>query len=80
MNPEVNPTLVKILVIVGEYDSPEFQRQSLQYSEKLGKTFPATAFWKSGSDDHFTIVQNLNSESTPCAKRVQDFLKTCVSS
>ena len=69
---------MNILVMVGEDDSPYFKRQSVMYYERLKLTFPNTEFWKSNTDDHFTIVQNMGMKSTSSAERVQEFLKTHV--
>jgi arylformamidase len=68
---------LKTLVLVGGHDSPEFQRQSEEYFEKLKQRTGGerTIFLKSETDDHFTIVQNLANESTELYKKVHEFLK-----
>jgi len=49
-----------VMVWVGDIDSPEFQRQSREYADKLGLLFENVEFWISKDDDHFTIVERLS--------------------
>jgi len=74
----MNKQQVHILVIVGAFDSPEFQRQSQQYFEKLRTAFPNTTFWKSETDDHFTLIENLVDEKAICSVKILEFLKKLI--
>lgn len=74
---------LNILILVGGHDSPEFQRQSLAYYEKLKLKIPDTTsnsvkFYKSETDDHFTIIQNLAVESSNAYKSVHEILSNLV--
>lgn len=64
---------LRILIIMGEHDSPEFQRQSTGYYELIKSQFP-TEFWVSEDDDHFSIVEKLMTPSSQPSKNLQEFL------
>ncbi|ODM96498.1 Kynurenine formamidase [Orchesella cincta] len=84
-SPLLQPTLdskdfgknLQILIWVGAIDSPEFQRQSKEYAEKLRPKFKNVELQIFDEDDHFTIVERLceTSESSP-----GDCLKTALES
>jgi arylformamidase len=65
---------LKNQVIVGYYDSPEFQRQSTGYYEQLKSQFDTT-FWVSQFDDHFTLVEGLASPKSETCKKLKTYLK-----
>ncbi|CAG2062493.1 unnamed protein product, partial [Timema podura] len=54
--------LPKILVVVGQYDSPAFQEQSKQYAQKLQHENYEVSLLTIPDVDHFDIVANLDSD------------------
>ncbi|XP_021946574.1 kynurenine formamidase isoform X2 [Folsomia candida] len=60
---------LKISVTVAKHDSPLFQQQSQEYYKLLRKAFSHFEFWKSDSDDHFTLIQNMAKSNTGAGKQ-----------
>ncbi|XP_021938425.1 kynurenine formamidase isoform X7 [Zootermopsis nevadensis] len=52
-------TKLRILVAVGDHDSPEFQRQSYEFAEKLRQHSQQVEYMTVAGVDHFDIVENL---------------------
>ncbi|XP_075850933.1 kynurenine formamidase [Microcebus murinus] len=57
----VDPTC-HVLVIVGQHDSPEFQRQSREFYQTLCRGGWKAAFEELRDVDHFEIIENLTQE------------------
>ena len=68
---------MKIEIVMGAHDSPEFQRQSLSFYEQLKGVFKMNNLdiFISLDDDHFTIVENLADESSDSGKHLKKFLQ-----
>lgn len=68
-----------ILVCVGDFDSPEFLRQSQMYAEKLKGVYENVKLWISLQDDHFTLIERLactNFDEPSPAKYVLNYLRS----
>jgi len=79
----INPSLanknLKVLFMHGTLDSPEFQKQSIAYSQVL-KNEPGVGVqsYESNNDDHFTIVQHLANSHSGSGKELNLFLQQFV--
>ncbi|CAH6776485.1 Afmid [Phodopus roborovskii] len=51
-----------VLVVVGQYDSPEFHRQSREFYETLHRVGLKASFQELPGVDHFDIIENLTRE------------------
>jgi hypothetical protein len=63
-----------VSVTVGKYDSSLFQQQSKDYYKLLKKTFTHSEFWKSETDDHFSLVENMQKNNTEAGKQFEHFV------
>nr|CAD7441938.1 unnamed protein product [Timema bartmani] len=68
--------LPKILVVVGQYDSPAFQEQSKQYAQKLQHENYEVSLLTIPDVDHFDIVANLDSDEYILVKTMIEFIKS----
>ena len=67
---------MKISFVVGKFDSDLFQQQSQDYYKLLKKSFQMTEFWKSDSDDHFTLILNMaKGDETDSGKQFGSFVE-----
>ncbi|KAJ4432081.1 hypothetical protein ANN_20695 [Periplaneta americana] len=65
---------LKILVAVAEFDSPEFQRQSQTFFEKLEQKSTMLEFITVPGVDHFDIVENLHKEDFVLTKKITELI------
>ncbi|KAB7500887.1 Kynurenine formamidase [Armadillidium nasatum] len=66
---------LKVLIVAGENDSPEFKRQSKQYCQALaGKEIDAI-YEEEKEVDHFNLVENLCDENYHVTIRIIKFIK-----
>ncbi|XP_069690926.1 kynurenine formamidase isoform X2 [Periplaneta americana] len=63
-----------ILVAVAEFDSPEFQRQSQTFFEKLEQKSTMLEFITVPGVDHFDIVENLHKEDFVLTKKITELI------
>ena len=61
---------VKCYVIVGQHDSPEFQRQSKEFASLLESQSIPVESWTVNSVDHFDIVENLSNSDYELTKHL----------
>jgi len=61
---------LNIVVAVGEYDSPEFQKQSQDYAKCLENYFTHVTQFTSRHEDHFSIVENLGQHNSEIAREL----------
>lgn len=52
----------RVLVLVGQHDSPEFHRQSKEFCETLCRVGWKASFQQLRGVDHFDIIENLTRE------------------
>ena len=74
VNPAFKKSAVKILVIVGKYESSEFKRQAKICHENLIKLGLDSSLWESEEDDHFTVIEALTDSSAGLTKRIHEFV------
>lgn len=67
---------LRLLVTAGQHDSPEFKRQSLQYSQVCGVS-GLQAEYVEVEADHFNIVEDLSKEDFSLTQRVLAFFRRC---
>lgn len=62
------------MVIVGEYDSNEFKRQSEEYQKLLQASFPCAEVVTIEKEDHFTVVEKLSQKDSLAGIELGKFL------
>lgn len=69
---------LRLLVAVGEQDSPEFRRQSWQYTQKCKTSGLRAEYVEVDGVDHFNIVEDLARKDFSLVKKILAFVETCV--
>ncbi|XP_071545252.1 kynurenine formamidase isoform X2 [Panulirus ornatus] len=69
---------LRLLVAVGEQDSPEFRRQSWQYTQKCKTSGLKAEYVEVDGVDHFNIVEDLARKDFSLVKKILAFVETCV--
>lgn len=62
------------LILLGEYESPEFKRQSQEYHNLLLTSFPKTNLATIAKEDHFSVVETLSQKDSEAGKELGKFL------
>jgi len=70
-----NSRRVRVVVSMGEYDSPELKKQGFAYAEALEQNGFNISSPVMKHEDHFTIVQNLSQSNTPTAQQMLSIAK-----
>jgi len=68
---------VKHMMVVGENDSPAFQRQCQQYSDLLRCNKIDVVTRTEKDEDHFSLVEKLKEDSYQLSKEILYFMKRC---
>ena len=68
---------VKHLMVVGENDSPAFQKQCQQYSDLLRSIKIDVVSRTEKNEDHFSLVEKLKEEDYQLSKEMLYFMHSC---